>query len=710
MSVRRFVRRTLPAALTTTLVAALGLTAAPSAGAQAPAQADRQQRLYVVALNSPQQRVPGMLGVIRRVDAVAQQNLTLASVDAGTPVYRWTHALNGYAVELDAAQARELRAHELVAAVEPDSRRRLAGIPSGGTELPGSAYASGRGGRGTVIGVVDSGLAPESPLFAVAGGLGPRPAGFSGGCATGEDWGRSACNGKVAGARWFVDGFGRDRLASSASLSPRDDTGHGTQVASLAAGNAGVSIEIGNREHGRYSGVAPQSRLAIYKACWTAPDPAHDGCSTADLVSAVDAAVDDGVDVLNLSVSGGDGYDVLERALLGAAESDVVVVAAAGFGPTTAHPAPWVTTVGASSGEAHVGAVRLGSDGPRLEGAMLATRDTDRLRVVLGRDAAAPGSSRSDARLCRPGSLDDREVAGAIVVCERGEIGRVDKSAAVELAEGAGMVLLNLEGRDDVSADLHSVPTVHLRRDESRALTRWARSHRSGRARLVSVGTSERPARILRRSAGGDPSAGVVKPDLVAPGAGLLGAVPPDVRRTRWDFLTGTSGAAAQVSGLAAVLRSRHGWSATRIRSLLSTSTTPVRARVLRRGAGEATRQVRPGLVFDVAREDYRRFLEGRLGRGLNTPSVAFTSGHGTVQRRVTNVSGRTLTWNASMRGFDGHTVRVSPPAMTLRPGQTRTFQVTVEGPPTAHPVSEGLILWRAPGTSDVRIPVLLGR
>ena len=58
-------------------------------------------------------------------------------------------------------------------------------------------------------------------------------------------------------------------------------------------------------------------------------------------------------DVLNLSVDGGRDVDTVERALLGAAEADVVVVAAAGnagAGKYAAHASPWVTSVGGTTG------------------------------------------------------------------------------------------------------------------------------------------------------------------------------------------------------------------------------------------------------------------------------------------------------------------------------------------------------------------------
>ncbi|UAL30876.1 S8 family serine peptidase [Nocardioides rotundus] len=400
----------------------------------------------------------------------------LAAVEAPRPVYRWSRALRGYAVSLTRRQAEELQADPDVELVEPDRRLRLAGRPEAAD--PGaSPYSRRQGGRGTVIGFVDTGLWPDSPLFADARGLG-RPGGFAGRCQTGPGWPASACNGKVAGARWFLAGFGAENLRSSSAVSARDDSGHGTQMASLAAGNADVSVDLDGRDAGTYSGVAPRARVAVYKACWTAPDPADDGCSSADVVTAIDRAVADGVDVLNLSVAGSRSFDTVERALLGAAEADVVVVAAAGNTGRTelaSHTSPWVTTVGGLVGVQRRGEVRLDDGSLRLEGAMLSSGGTATVPVVRAADAATAGARREDARLCRPGSLDAGAVAGALVVCDRGVVGRVDKSAAVARADGVGMILLNRDsGPDGVAADLHAVPTVTWRAGRLRSCgTGW---------------------------------------------------------------------------------------------------------------------------------------------------------------------------------------------------------------------------------------------
>lgn len=664
-----------------------------------PAAAADHDDLYLVTLEGP-----GASGLLDSLQLSAEQDRVLATVGGPEPVYRWTTALNGVAVRLNAAQAADLRRDAQVALVERDQVRPVAGRPPRSGLVPGLP-ARERGGAGVVIGVVDTGIAPESPVFSTVSGLGRSPRGFHGGCQAGEGWGPDACGRKLLAARWFVDGFGADRVRSSESLSARDEDGHGTQVASIAAGDSGVSARVGEQRLGTYAGVAPQARLAVYKACWTAPDPRDDGCSTADLVSAIDAATDDGVDVLNLSVGGPAGFDTVERALLGAAEHDVVVVGAAGNEPdrSAAHGSPWVTTVGATTGPVREGRVVL-ADGRSFTGAMAAA---DRIsgRLVVGARVATAGSTRRAARVCTPGSLDASKVAGRVVLCERGVIGRVDKSAAVAQADGAGMVLAN-RGPGSEVADFHSVPTVHVDAAAGRALRRY-----DGRVRLVPLGAERTPPHVARWSSPGDPAGPVLKPDLAATGSGVLGAVPGG---SAWDLAAGTSVSAAVTSGAAALLVARHpDWSAAAVRSALVTTARRVPgAGALRAGSGRvvADPALRPGLVYDVSPGDYRAWLTGALDDDLNTPSVLLTGRADTAVRTITNVTDRHLYFSSHVRGFTRHDVRVTPAAVRLGPGQSATFIVTVGRTAVPQPDDDGWITWRGATGTVTRIPVVISR
>ncbi|MGY2701740.1 S8 family serine peptidase [Nocardioides sp. HB32] len=664
-----------------------------------PATAARGAELYLVTLEGP-----GASGLLGSLSLSAEQDRVLTAVGAPEPVYRWTTALNGVAVRLTAGQAADLRRNAEVALVEKDEVRPLAGRTGRAGLVPGLPSRD-RGGARAVIGVVDTGIAPESPVFSTVSGLGRAPRDFHGACQPGDGWATDTCTRKLVGARWFVDGFGADRVRSSESLSARDDDGHGTQVASIAAGDSDVPARVADQHLGTYAGVAPQARLAIYKACWTAPDPRDDGCSTADLVSAIDAATRDGVDVLNLSVGGPAGFDTVERALLGAAEHDVVVVGAAGNSPDriAAHGSPWVTTAGATTGPVREGRVVL-SDGRSFTGAM-ASADRVSGRLVIGADAAAADSTRSAARVCTPGSLDASEVAGRVVLCDRGAIGRVDKSAAVAQADGAGMVLAN-RGPGSEVADFHTVPTVHVDAVAGRALRRY-----DGAVRLVPLGAERTPPHVARWSSTGDPSGPVLKPDLVANGTGVLGAVPGD---DAWDLASGTSVASAVTSGAAALLVARHpDWAAATVRSALVTTARRVPGTaVLSAGGGRvvADPALRPGLAYQVAPGDYRAWLTGTLAGDLNTPSILLTGSADTAVRTITNVTGRRLYFSSRATGFVHHRVRVTPAAVRLGPGESATFTVTVGRTSVPQPDDDGWITWRGATGTVTRIPVVISR
>ncbi|WP_210650161.1 S8 family serine peptidase [Nocardioides sp. SYSU D00065] len=642
-------------------------------------------------------------------ELLAQQDAVLSVVGA-EPVYRWTTALNGFAARLTGAQLAVLDDQPGVAAIEADVVRPLAAHTSRAAVRSAAASPRLRGGAGVVIGVVDSGIALESPAFAEVPGLGKDPSDFSGACAEGEDWSSDDCTRKVVGARWFVEGFGADRVRSSESLSAADVLGHGTQVSSVAAGNAGVSVRVDGRDAGRFGGVAPQARLAAYKACWGAPDPADDGCSTADVVSAVDAAVADGVDVLTLALAGGEGIDTLQLALLGAAEADIVVLGAAGNSADAAyaaHAAPWVTTVGSAVGR--MSRARVAAPGGTTWTGGGRPSDV-RAQAVLAQDAAAPGVSRRAAGQCRSGALDSRLVADRIVVCRRGGIGRIDKSDAVAQAGGRAMVLIN-QRPGSVSADLHAVPTVHLAADAGRAFSRWVARHPGAKLAMSRVAGEPGTRRTAPWSAAGDPRGSVLKPDAVADGDAVLGALPDSTGRS-WGVFSGSSAATAHASGLAALVLAEGDRTAAEVRSLLVTAATPVRgASSLEQGAGALPSRA-PGahLALDVAPAAWRRAWRSHDLADLNTSSILLRGPRTRAVRTVTNIGSRAEYFSVTARGFTSHRVSVRPLAVRLAPGESARFTVTVAGPTTPGQLDDGELVWLGARGGITRIPVALTR
>lgn len=699
-------------ALSTTIAAILVVSgfAGPTAS---PARGDddtEQTTLHLVTL-----RGPGTAGHRGRAATwvvsermLALQADVLDDIGAGAPVYQWTTALNGFAVELTEAQHDALVADARVAWVEDNAVRPLAGVahaPAG--SVPARRTPRGRGGAGTVIGFVDTGIDPDSPAFSPVNGLGRAPRHFSGSCTDAPEdtgWAGADCSAKVVGAQYFVAGFGTDALRSAAALSPRDTHGHGTETASIAAGAREVPVHSGAHRLGRFSGLAPRARVAVYKACWSAPDPADDGCATADLVAAIDRATADRVDVLNLSVGGPSStIDTVERALLGATEAGIVVTAAAGNAGErayAAHPSPWVVTVGASTSARPVGTV-VARNGPRLDGAMAATAPVGPARLVLGSQAAAPDARPADARVCAPRSLDAALVRGAVVLCERGVVPRLAKSSAVRLADGAGMVLVNTRaGTED--ADLHAVPTVHLSARDGRALQAWAHHRRRPLVRLVSAGRERAPVRVARFSSGGDPTWSVIKPDLVAPGTNVLAAT-----QGGWAMVSGTSAATAHVSGLAALLLARPGTTPAEVRSALLTSTTPVGHNAgLRAGTGQVRLSRVPEFAYLVDPRHYRGWLAGRRP-DLDLPQALMRTGRLVVKRTITNTGRRPLWLTTHLVGFDSP-VLVSPSAGLVRPGRSLTFRISLPSAP--HTTDKGTVHWLSGYGEETRLVVVITR
>jgi hypothetical protein len=681
-----------------------------------------------------------------------EQGALLDQLGSPSVLYHYTTALNGFAVSLTSEQVASLREHSDVLAVEPSRVEHLAGAPSsdalrlgGDRGLWKRVGGPTRAGHGIVIGFVDSGLWPENPSFAGVP-LDDRTRnrvypGFTGTCQTGERWSGGACSAKVIAARSFVSGFGPANLSAADYTSPRDGSGHGSHTAAIAAGNTGVDVTVGRQHFGHVSGVAPAAAIAIYKACWSAPDPDNDGCATPDTVKAVDQAVHDGVDVLNYSVSGHDDStaDVVELAFLNAAAAGVFVSAAAGDdGPapgSVSHSAPWVTTVGASTTNGFQGSVVLGN-GRHLVGSMAANQSVRNAPLLYARHVPARGVSPTRAARCFPGSLDAGRVEGAVVICDRGANGRVTKSQTVNQAGGIGMVLVN-DAPGSTEADLHAVPTVHVTQPEGLAIKRYAARAAHPKVTL-DAGLSEHVTPSVADFSSRGPSVtthgDVLKPDLTAPGVSVLAAVAPASNFGHlWDIYSGSSMAAPQVSGLAAIIAARHpDWTPAMTKSALMTTAHPMASSAtLSQGAGDVRAGgplLDPGLVYDAGLADWLGYLRGSSqgaaftvagddvdeinGADLNSASIAVGSlvGEETVTRTVTNVGSTTETYTARVQGVRGIAVSVSRPSLTLRPGQSATFDVTFSARRSAHYAhfAAGSLTWVGSNGHVVRSPIVV--
>ncbi|KAE9461967.1 hypothetical protein C3L33_06124, partial [Rhododendron williamsianum] len=204
------------------------------------------------------------------------------------------------------------------------------------------------GGEDVVVGVLDSGVWPESQSFSDEG-MGPVPPSWKGTCELGDDFEASNCNRKIIGARYYLKGYEAyyGPLNNTQDYrSPRDKDGHGTHTASTVGGRIvpGISL-MGGFANGTATGGAPLARLAIYKVCWPIPGQpkvAGNTCFDADMIAAFDDAIADGVDVLSISIAPFSlapyEKDGIAIGALHAVKRNVVVVCSAGNkgpGPST---------------------------------------------------------------------------------------------------------------------------------------------------------------------------------------------------------------------------------------------------------------------------------------------------------------------------------------------------------------------------------------
>jgi len=682
-----------------------------------------------------------------RAHLTARHDAALAAVEA-TKIYDFTITNNAVVAQLSARQANKLAKTAGVLDLTKDTLSHPDTTDSPhflGLDAPGGLWSQlgggAQAGAGTVVGVIDTGIWPESASFAGGTGI-PVPATWNGKCVAGQNFPVTACNDKLIGARYYLGGFGKKNVSKAEFLSPRDGDGHGTHTASTAAGRYRVPASIDGASLGRASGMAPGAKVAAYKVCWDGKPGVDPGCFNSDSVAAINDAVLDGVDAINYSIGGGSESSVLDpvsMAFRGAANANVFVANSAGnSGPGTStldHPAPWVTTVAAATFRRAFQAVELGN-GARYVGASTTGALTTAAPLVTSVSAKVAGATDGDAALCVPGTLDPAKAAGKVVICDRGVIDRIDKGFEVKRAGGVGLVLANTSP-NSLNGDYHPVPAVHVNDVAGAAIKAYAATP-VATAKIVALTAAELEtapqvpeitdfsSRGPSTTTGGD----ILKPDIAAPGNDVLAAVAPPFNHGRsYDFLSGTSMSSPHIAGIGALVIAKHPtWLPSEVKSAIMTSATDTVSSAddpFAQGAGfvNPNGAADPGLVYPATPNEWRQYLVGQgvlfnppfdtltpiSGSELNQASIAIGSvpGISSVPRHVRNVGSTTATYTASA-SVPGFGVEVSPSSLTLEPGETGEFNVTFSRTDAVfHEWATGSLTW-SDGDHRVRIPVAL--
>lgn len=586
---------------------------------------------------------------------------TAAAARLGRPlksVERFDLALNGLVLELDAGEAERIAVLPGVRSIEPDYVQTLQSDAGpawvGAPAVWAGVAGAGTRGAGVVVGIIDSGLNVGHPSFAGVGPLdghvhtSPRSS-LATLCASPTT---SPCNGKLIGLR--------DHTTGNSSREPDnglDPDGHGSHVAATAVGNRlRITLDAGGQPVEReVSGVAPHAHLISYKAC-----EVEAKCLGSWTLAALNAAIADGVDVINYSI-GGDPRDPWAdssaTAMLSAREAGIVVAVAAGnSGPrqgsvTSPGNAPWVIGVANSSHNRSIGNRLVDFSGGATAapggGSLLGAGNTGAYgpaRIVIPQDfpgcgitanLGLDGNGNPDGST-NPWAGNPNRFNGEIVVCERGTHARLAKGDNVRRAGGGGMILVNTVGDgESLFADAHVLPATHIGFRDAELLREWlgggGEFARIEGSRLIEdVSLADR----LSASSGRGPIlyGGVMQPAIAAPGTSVLAAAGTG---NGFRTLSGTSMASPHVAGAAALLRARHpGWRADQVQSaLMSTARDGLRredavspARRIDVGAGglDVATAVRAGLYMDTSRSAFQaaRPASGGQPRELNLPGL----------------------------------------------------------------------------------------
>ncbi|VAH63732.1 unnamed protein product [Triticum turgidum subsp. durum] len=587
-------------------------------------------------------------------------------------LYSYKHTLNGFAALLSEEEATKLSERtEVVSTFRSDGRWsphttrswEFVGLEEGLSQgwLPSGAHA----GENVIVGMLDSGIWPESRSFSDEG-LGPVPARWKGVCQEGDSFNSSSCNRKVIGARYYLKAYEahNGRLNTTyAYRSPRDHDGHGTHTASTVAGRTvpGVAA-LGGFAAGTASGGAPLARLAIYKVCWPIPGPnpnIENTCFDADMLAAMDDAVGDGVDVMSVSI-GSNGKpprlpdDGIAMGALHAARRGVVVVCSGGnSGPapaTVSNLAPWILTVGASSIDRSFNSpIRLGN-GMVIMGQTVTPYQLPANRtypMVYAAHAVVPGTPANVTNQCLPNSLSPKKVRGKIVVCLRGSGLRVGKGLEVKRAGGAAIVLGNppMYG-SEVPVDAHVLPGTAVSMAGVNTILKYINSSANPTAYLDRSRTvvDVKPSPVMAQFSSRGPNAlepSILKPDVTAPGLNILAAwseassptkLDGDNRVVKYNIISGTSMSCPHVSATAVLLKSAHpDWSTAAIRSAIMTTAYNAEGGPIMNADGTVAgpmdygsghirprHALDPGLVYDASFQDYLLYACASEGAQLD--------------------------------------------------------------------------------------------
>jgi len=645
---------------------------------------------------------------LSRIDAAQAQAVTLLqrAIPEVRVSRRFRIVLDGLTVSVPAQRVPELARLGFVRKVYPSLSYTMSTNKSPALiEAPALRALTGAKGDGIKVAVVDDGVDQNNPFL--SGQDMAFPAGFPKGIET-------ATNQKVIVARTFP---GPHSGAGGRLPLDRRVSFHGTHVAGIIAGRENTTAPDSTvipkeethpvciRQAGGciptvtgLTGVAPRAWIGNYRV-FTEPSPlsASDCCSanTPEIVAAFEAAVADGMDVINFSGGGPQSdppSDALIATVANVARAGVVPVISAGndrelFGlgsvgsPSTAPDAISVAAV--SNSHVFLPALLVSSPGglppipfvPVPGGIPSVWATTDQTLVDVG--TLVP-----DRTLCSS-TLPARSLLNAIVLVSRGTCEFRTQADKVGAAGATGMIVV-----DNIPGEANGIPFQlsppgGMVADVDGARLRAALAAAGGRGTMrvrrdvteIDTGRGGTPTAF---SAGGLTAFGhELKPDLSAPGGSILSSTVDEFAGSQFAVLDGTSFSAPHVSGASALLLQLHpSWTPKQVKSALMSTAGPAWADTARTREAPVYLEG-AGLVRLTEATNPRVFSDPQsLSFGYLNVSGAAASRSILVQ--LTDAGGGGGAWQVELQpqiGSAGATVS-APPSVSISPGGAATFPV----------------------------------
>jgi subtilisin family serine protease len=635
------------------------------------------------------------------------QAAAMAEVKAAIPQAsiqeRYSILLDGFAVQLPARSLAKLVRLSSVTKVYPSLSYLAADDTSPqaikATDL--SAY-TGDKGQGIKIAVVDTGVDSTNPFL--------NPAGFSypAGFPKGDT---KLTTPKVIVAKVFP-GEPRDK-SSTKAFDPTEP--HGTHVSGIAAGDENTTAPAGP-DHPQVTnllGVAPKAWIGNYRV-FTIPTPLGHEADTPEIVEAFEAAVSDGMNVINFSGGGPQtdpANDAMFETIHNVSLSGVVPVIAAGndredYGlGTTGSPgaAPDAIAVAATSnshvfapalgvvgGPASLGAIPIqNAGGEKFPGAW-STLDQTIVDVstIMGTDGKPVEShlcGSADAPNDSLGTLPKDSVKGKILLVSRGICTFASKAERAAIGGATGIILVdNRFGEANQIPITLAIPAGMISDLDGQNLRAYL-AQKSGQATIrVSSGIEEIPtnrAGIITSfsSAGPNDFGWDLKPDISAPGLDVLSSTPPLTTGSTFSVFAGTSMATPHVAGAAALLLQRHpSWSAPDVKSALMETAGPAwqdtartqEASVLLEGSG----------MTDVLAADDPKIFTVPQSLSFEKLDISTGTQQKSLLLTLSDAGDGSGTWTVSLAPqVQSGGVNITVPGVaTLGPGSFTTVPVTV--------------------------------